>query len=152
MFLEAFTMTGKKNYTKWFWFHFINLYLFELIYIGWIGDVWNFYKVQKIQILTCKRDIFIKLWISNFSKKWYFWWSDVENWVWAKSALWICPILWIRVQIGYTQLSLTFFHYYRPIWQIYHTSKKIIFMKKSHIFGSKICSREARSGPTAKSL
>ena len=41
-------------------------------------------------------------------KKCCFWGCDVENWVWAKLALWICPILWIRVKIGYTQLSLTF--------------------------------------------
>ena len=47
-------------------------------------------------------------------KKCCFWGCDVENWVWAKLALWMCPILWIRVKIGYTQLSLTFFHYYRP--------------------------------------
>ena len=71
---------------------------------------------------------------------------DVENWVWTKLVLWICPILWIRIKIGYTQLSRTFFHYYRPIRPIYHTSKKIIFPKKSMIFLSKICSRGAQSG------
>ena len=57
----------------------------------------------------------------------------------------ICLILWIRVKIDYTQLSLTFFYYYRPILPIYHTSKKIIFMKKSHIFGSKMCSRRSKT-------
>ena len=41
----------------------------------------------------------------------------------------VCTILWIQIKMGYTQLSLTFFHYYRPIWPIYHTSKKIIFWK-----------------------
>ena len=57
-------------------------------------------------------------------------------------ALWICPILWIRVKTVNTQLSLTFFYYYRTIRPIYHTSKKIIFPKKIMIFGSKICSRQ----------
>ena len=64
---------------------------------------------------------------------------DVENWVWTKLALWICPILWIRVKIGYTQLSLTFFHYYRPIRPIYQKIKKIIFPKKNHDFWIKKC-------------
>ena len=50
----------------------------------------------------------------------------------------VCPILWIRVKTVNTQLSLTFFHSYRPIRPIYQTSKKIIFLKKSHIFGSKM--------------
>ena len=67
-------------------------------------------------------------------KKCCFWGCDVENWVWTKLALWICPILWIRVKIGYTQLSLTFFHYYRPIRPIYQKIKKIIFPKKNHDF------------------
>ena len=79
-------------------------------------------------------------------KKCCFWGCDVENWVWTKLALWICPILWIRVKIGYTQLSLTFFHYYRPIRPIYQKIKKIIFPKKMTIFGSKMCSRGAKSG------
>ena len=57
----------------------------------------------------------------------------------------ICPILWIWVKIGYAQLSLTFFHYYRPIWPIYHTCKRIIFPKKSMIFRLKICYRGAKS-------
>ena len=34
-------------------------------------------------------------------KKCYFGGCDVKNWVWTKLALWICPILWIRVKIGH---------------------------------------------------
>ena len=64
----------------------------------------------------------------------HFWGCDVENRVWTKLALWICPILWIRVKMGYTQLSLTFFYQYRPNRPIYHTIKKIIFPKKNAIF------------------
>jgi hypothetical protein len=59
--------------------------------------------------------------------KCYFGGGDVENWVWTKLSLWMCSILWIRVKIGYTQLSLKFFYYYRPIWPVYHTSKKWFF-------------------------
>ena len=77
-------------------------------------------------------------------KKCYFWGCDVENWVWIKLALWICPILWIRVKIGYTQLSLTFFHYYRPIRPIYQKIKIVIFWKKSPFFESK-CALEGRN-------
>ena len=33
----------------------------------------------------------------------------------AELALWIGPILWIRIKIRYTQLFLTFFYYYRQI-------------------------------------
>ena len=43
-------------------------------------------------------------------KKCYFGGCDVENWVWTKLPLWICPISWIRIKIGYAQLSLTFFY------------------------------------------
>ena len=71
---------------------------------------------------------------------------DLENWVWTKLALWICPILWISFKIVYTQLSLTFFYYYRPIRPIYQQIKKIIFLKKMLIFESKICCRRAKTG------
>ena len=64
----------------------------------------------------------------------HFWGCDVENWVWAKLALWICPILWIRVKIGYTQLSPTFFDHYRPNRPIYQKIKKNHFFKKNAIF------------------
>ena len=83
-------------------------------------------------------------------KNGHFWGYDLENWVWAKLVLWICPILWISPIFGYTQLSLTFFHEYRPIRPICHTSKKIIFLKKWLIFGSKMCSRRANSGSIRK--
>jgi len=43
----------------------------------------------------------IKYFYSNVNfqlfKNGHFWKCDVENWVWRKLALWICPILWIRV-------------------------------------------------------
>ena len=61
----------------------------------------------------------------------HFWGCDVENWVWAKMALWICPILWIRVKTGHTQLSLSFFNQYRPNRPIY---QKNHFFKKIAIF------------------
>ena len=67
-------------------------------------------------------------------KKCYFWGCDVENWVWTKSALWICYILCIRIKMGYTQLSLTFFYYYRPIRTIYQQIKKIFFFWKKWPF------------------
>ena len=60
------------------------------------------------------------------------------------------PILWIRVKIGYTQLSLTFFHEYRPNRPIYHKIKKIIFSKKTCFFWSKICLKMARTDSIAK--
>ena len=51
------------------------------------------------------------------------------------------------------RLKTTFpniFNSYRSIRPIYHTSKKIIFMKKSHIFGLKMCSRRANIGSIRK--
>ena len=134
---------GGKKPAKVFCSNFMSFYPFELIFIGWIGDIWEFFLVLTNFPQT---EYFHKKVNFYFVTKCYFWGCDVENWVWTKLALWMCPILWIRVKIGYTQLSLTFFYYYRPIWPIYHTSKKIIFSKKSMIFWSKICSREAKSG------
>jgi len=67
-------------------------------------------------------------------KKCTFWRYDRENWVWAKLVLRICPILRIRGNFGYTQLSLTYLYQYWPIQLIYHTSKKIIFLKKTIFF------------------
>ena len=63
---------------------------------------------------------------------------DLENWVWTKLALWICPILWIRVKLVYTQLSLTLFFYdYRPIRPIYQQIKKNFLEKKCKFFNKK---------------
>ena len=46
----------------------------------------------------------------RFFKNAFFGGYDLENWVSEKLALWICPILWNRVKMINTQLSLTFFH------------------------------------------
>ena len=88
---------------------------------------------SEISILNPQTRYFQKKVKCRFFKKRVFWGYDLENWVWAKLMLWICPILWIRVKMGYTQLSLTFFHYYRPIRPIYQKIKKIIF-SKNHDF------------------
>ena len=56
---------------------------------------------QKFRILTRKRNIFTKRYISNFSK------SAILGGVISKIEF---DALWIRVIMGYTQFSLTFFH------------------------------------------
>ena len=118
----------------------------ELIFIGWVGDIWEFFGYSEISNFNPQTEYFHKKVYFQLFKKCCFWGCDVENWVWTKLALWICPILWIRVKIGYTQLSLTFFHYYRPIRPIYQKIKKIIFLEKSPFFESKMCSRGVKSG------
>ena len=63
-------------------------------------------------------------------KKGHFWGCDVEKSIFAKMAVYIWPILWIRVKKPFTQLSLTFIHENRPYWpispknEIYHISEK----------------------------
>ena len=86
---------------------------------------------SRILIFNPQMEYFHKKVNSQLFKKCCFWRCDVENWVWAKLALWI----W-----GSNRLYTTFpsiFHYYRPIQPIYHTSKKIIFPKKSWFFDRK---------------
>ena len=102
-------------------------WVFIRTYCGFIG-------YSEISNFNPQTEYFHKKVNSQLFKKCSFWGCDVENWVWTKLALWICPILWIRVKIGYTQLSLTFFHYYRPIQPIYHTCKKNHFFKKNDFF------------------
>ena len=128
----------------------MSFYPIELIFIRCIGDIWKFFGYSEISNLNPQTEYFHKKVNFQLFKKCCFWGCDVENWVWAKLALWICPILWIRVKIGYAQFSVTFFYCYRSIRPIYHTSKKIIFLKKSHIFGSKMCSRRTKTGSIRK--
>ena len=119
----------------------------DFIFIGCIGYELYFCWVLRNFDFKPTNEIFSKKKVKcRFFKKRVFWGYDLENWVWAKLVLWICPILWIRVKMGYTQLSLTFFHYYRPIRPIYQKIKKIIFLKKSPFFESKMCSRGVKSG------
>ena len=56
-------------------------------------------------------------------KKCYFWECDVENWVWTKLALWICPILWIWIRCAYTTF-LNIFNQYLLIRAICPARKK----------------------------
>ena len=113
--------------------------------------LWMVDEYSEILNFNPQTEYFQKKVKSQLFKKCYFWGCDVENWLWAKLALWICPILWKTSQICYRQLSLTFFHYYRPVRPIYHTSKKSSFRRKIMIFRSKICSKRARTGATANS-
>ena len=112
----------------------------EVIYGGLFSDpMWMTYSgfigYSEISILNPQTEYFDKNVNFQLLKKCCFWKCDVENWLWAKLALWIWPILWIRLQIGYTQLSLTLFHYYQPIQPIYHTfNSRKSFFKKIHDF------------------
>ena len=37
------TVDGKKNRTKVICSNFMSFYAFELIFIGWVADIWGFY-------------------------------------------------------------------------------------------------------------
>ena len=74
----------------------------------------NIYKIQFFQ-----KNVFLEGMTSKIEFE--------QNW---RYGYVLTVILWIRVLIGYTQLSLIFFHYYRPIQPI----KKNHFSKKIHDF------------------
>ena len=56
--------------------------------------------------------------------------------------LWICPILWIRVKIGYTQLSLTFFLLISAESADLSHNQKNHFFEKKREFLDKKCALE----------
>ena len=97
----------------------------------------TFFGYSEISILNPQTRYFQKKVNSQLFKKCVFGGADLEIWVWVKLVLWICPILWIRVQTVNTQLSSTFFHYYRPYRPIYRKIKKIIVPKKWRFFNRK---------------
>ena len=68
----------------------------------------TFVGYSEISILKPQTRYFQKKVKCRFFKKCVFWGYDLENWVWANLVLWVCPILWIRVKIGYTQLYLQY--------------------------------------------
>ena len=72
-----------------------------------------------------------------FFQKWPFWEADFGHWLWTKLALWICPILWIRVNLVYTQLSLTFFIIIGRFGWFINKSKKSYFWKKCKFLNQK---------------
>ena len=94
----------------------------------------TFFGYSEISNFNPQTEYFQKKVKYRFFKNAFFGGYDLENRVSEKLALWICPILWNRVKMGHTQLSLTFFHQYRPNRPIYHTIQKIIFSKKKHLF------------------
>ena len=84
---------------------------------------------------------------TRFFKKCVFWGYDLENWVWAKLALWICPILWISPKIGYTQISLTFFLLISAeSADLLHNPKNLFFWKKRDFLDKKCALEKANWG------
>ena len=63
------------------------------------------YELKRMKTHEIRAKYFFVIFLASL----YFWRYSVENWVWAKLALWICSILWIRIPIGYKQLSLNIF-------------------------------------------
>ena len=60
-----------------------------MTYRGFVG-------YSEISNLNPQSEYFHKKINFQLFKKCYFWGCDVENWVWTKLDLWICPILWMR--------------------------------------------------------
>ena len=81
----------------------------------------------EISILNPQMRYFQKNVNHHFFKNDDFGGYDLENWVWTKLALWICPILWISFKIVYTQLSLTFFIIIGRLADLSTNQKKIFF-------------------------
>ena len=90
--------------------NFMSFSPIDFIFIGWIGYIWNFFWVLRNFDFKPANEIFFKKCKIPFFKKCIFWGYDLENWVWAKLVLWICPILWKTRKMVNTQLSLTFFY------------------------------------------
>ena len=97
----------------------------------------TFRKYSEISILNPQIKYFQKNVNYPFFKNGDFGGYDLENWVWTKLALWICPILWIRVKLVYTQLSLTFFIIIGRFGRFINKSKKSYFWKKCKFLNQK---------------
>ena len=59
--------------------------------MGWSGDIWEFYWVLRNCKFEPANEIFSQKGKFSTFQKVLFLGGDVENWVWAKLALWICP-------------------------------------------------------------
>ena len=127
------TVRGKKR-TKWFCSNFMSFSPIDFIFIGCIGYDDKFCWVLRNFDFKPANEIFSKKGKMSFFQKTCFLGYDLENGVWAKLVLWICPILWIRVKMSYTQLSLTFFYWNRPIRPIYQKIKNCHILEKIAIF------------------
>ena len=79
-----------------------------------------------------KRDIFKRRYIPHSSKSVFFWVVLPRKLSLRNIGVMDMSYIMDSVQIGYTQLSLTFFHYYRPIRPIYHTSENFFFEKMAY--------------------
>ena len=71
----------EKTLQRWFCFHFMSFYPFELIFKGWVGDIWEFYWVlrnlkckpaneifpQNGNLWTSQKMLFLEVWCQKLS-------------------------------------------------------------------------------------
>ena len=145
-------MAGNKNSQKVFCSNFMSFYPMELIFIGWIGDIWEFFWVlrnfefkpangifwQKCKFPAFQKVLFLEVWCRKLTL----------------SKIGVMDMSYI-MDSGQNRLYTTFPNIFSLISadpaDLSHIQKNH-FSKKIMIFWSKMCSREARTGPTAKPL
>ena len=139
-------MDEKKKRAKVFCSHFMSFYPFQLIFIGWVDDIYRFYWVlrnfefkpaneifpQKGKFLTSQKMLFFEVWCRTLSL----------------NKIGVMDMSYI-MDSGQNRLYTTFPNIFSllsadPADLSY--MQKNHFFQKSMIFRSKICSRGAKSG------
>ncbi len=141
------TVRGQKNSDKWFCSHFMRFHPIDFIFKIWVGDTLKFYWVlrnfefkpangifpQKCKFPTFRKVLFLGVWCRKLSL----------------NKIGVMDVSYI-MDSGLNRLYTTFPNIFSLISadpaDLSH-NQKIIFLKKMRIFGSKICSRGAKSGP-----
>ena len=103
----------------------------------------SFFGYPEISIFYPQTKYFRKNVNFRLFKKGHFWGCDVEKSIFAKMAVQIWPILWIRVKKPFTQLSLTFIHENRPYRPFYSKNDFFHILTKKMQFLNRKSSLEA---------
>ena len=139
-------MRGNKNPRKVFCSNFMSFYPMELIFIGWVGDIWEFYWVLRNFEFWPANGIFSQKSKFAFFQKVLFWG------VWCRklslSKIGVMDMSYI-IENKSNRLKTTFPNIFSLISADpadLSKNQKNHFSKKNHDFWIKMCSRGAKSG------